>query len=139
MFLIHICKQLSENRYKSRLEKSRKNEICNLYNLENKGEYKEYLENNVRILVSKESRSFNYIEDISFSYDNEKKYLLHEINMKSCIPYNFYNIHHEESYILYEHENDNSKIQLKEYDAYLTLTFQMEKITHLEELNNFYI
>jgi len=135
MFLIHICKQLTDNSYDSQLEKSRKNEICTKYHLENKGEYKEYWENNVCILVSENSRSFNYIEDISISYHNEKNYLLHEINSKPCIPYNLFNVHHEESYILYE----NDMVQLKEYNTYLTLTFQMENITHLEELNIFYI
>jgi hypothetical protein len=135
MFLIHICKQLSDGSYDCKLEKSRKNEICNQYHLENKGEYKEYWENNVCILVSENSRSFNYIEDITISYHNEKNYLLQEITSKPCIPYNLFDVHHEESYILYE----NDMVQLKEYNSYLTLTFQMENITHLEELNIFYI
>ena len=135
MFLIHICKQINENSYDRQLEKSRKNEISETYHLENKGEYKEYWENNVCILVSENSRSFNYIEDITISYHNEKNYLLQEITSKPCIPYNLFDVHHEESYILYE----NDMVQLKEYNSYLTLTFQMENITHLEELNIFYI
>jgi len=139
MFLIHICKQINENSYDRRLEKSRKNEIYKIYNLENKGEYKEYWENNVCILVSGVSRSFNYIEDKLISYHNDKNYLLHEINMKPCPPYNFFNVHHEEKYTLYENEIDNVRIQLKEYNTYLTLSFQMENISHLEGLNIFYI
>ena len=134
MFIIHICKQLTDNSYDCKLEKSKKNEICNKYHLENKGVNKEYWENNVCILLSDNSRSFNYIEDISFSYNNEKNYLLREISMKPCIPYNFYAVNHEESYILYESEVDNMIVKLKEYGTYLILTFQMENITHLEEL-----
>ena len=137
MFLIHMCRQISENSYDSQLEKSRKNEICKTYHLENKGEYKEYWENNVCILVSENSRSFNYIEDKLISYNNDKNYLLHEINIKPCIPYNFFDVHHEEKYTLYENEINNVRIQLKGYNTYLTLTFQMENITHLDELNNF--
>ena len=130
---------MTENSYDCKLEKSRKKEICNQYHLESKGEYREYLENNVCIIVSVNSRRFNYIEDLSISYNKEKQYLVQEINEKPCIPYNFFNVHQEESYILYENEVAGVKVYLKEYDTYLTLAFHTENISHLEELNIFYI
>lgn len=139
MFIVHICKEVDDNIYDCQLEKTRKEEICSHYHLERMGEYKEYWENNVCISVSENTRTFDYIEDVSISYNHENKYLIQEIIMKPCTPYNFYNVHTEENYILYEKELGNITVQLKEYYTYLVLTFQMENITHLAELNIYYI
>ena len=140
MFIIHICsQQLSENIYDSRHDISKKDTIVLKYNLKKKGEHKEYWENNVCIVVSDKFQSFNYIEDVMVSYEPVKNYLLQEIKTKPCIPYNFFNVNHEESYILYENEYDGFLMQLKEYTTYLTITFQTENSTDLEKTNIYYI
>ena len=79
MYVINVCRMLSENKYDSRIDLSQKEELSDKYNLTMKGGYKEYWENNVCILLSKDSRSFNYIEDISITYTEETQHLIRKI------------------------------------------------------------
>ena len=133
MYILSICNaQLSENVYDIRLELSKKNELCDQYKLQNKGEHKEYWENNVCIVVSEKKSTFDYIEDLTISYNMEKNHLYQETNTRPCIPYNFYNVDNEEIYTLYENESEKRTVQVKEFSTYLTLTFKADKLKHLE-------
>jgi hypothetical protein len=133
MYVINVCRKLSENKYDSRIDLSQKEELSDKYNLTMKGGYKEYWENNVCILLSKDSRSFNYIEDISITYTEETQHLIRKIKKTPCPPYNFYNVSHEESYILYENESDHVLVQLKEYSTYMTLTLETEDLNYIKK------
>ena len=131
MFLINYCKEkINDMSYDIRIKKDEKEKLIKRYSLDKKGSYKELWENNVCITFSKDKHSFQYIEDIDHTFQKGK--FIREIISKECPSYNFYQVHQEDIYQLYETTKEDITIQLKEYDSYLTLSVLCE------DLNNFY-
>ena len=131
MFLINYCKEkINDMSYDIRIKKEEKDKLINRYSLDKKGSYKELWENNVCITLSKDQQFFQYIEDINYTFQKDK--FIREVIFKECPSYNFYQVHQEDIYQLYETKNEDITIQLKEYDAYLTLSVLCD------DLNNFY-
>ena len=135
MFKIYYCKRkINNNMYDIKIKKEDKDKLIQKFSLEEKGNDKEYWENNVLIIMSKDNYSFNYIEDIRYEYVkiSGNNFLIHEMKKKPCQPYNFFKVHQEETYKKYQKEEGNIIIELREYQEYLTLTLLCDNI------NDFY-
>lgn len=146
MYIIYTCnkcnkcnKQLNENTYDIKINLSNKQIISERYGLQSKGEYKEYWDNNVCIRFSKDETSFQYIEDVTISYNDKYNHLIQEINSRPCNPYNFFNTQCDEVYKLYESVNNDITVQMKEYQDYLTLNFVTDDFLNLKKRDIFYI
>ena len=122
MFTFYYCIQEGDF-FNLKIDLLKKNEIIDKYELKHKGIVKEYWENNVKILISKQKNEFNYIHDLTIEYDQHNKYLIQEYDSKPCPTYNFYKVDQEEIYQLYEAREDNIIVQLKEYDNFLTISY----------------
>ena len=130
MFYIYYCNKIHNNVYDIKINKKDKNKLIQNYSLQEKGNCKEYWENNVCIILSNDSYSFNYIEDVRYETVklNKNNFLIHEFKEKPCQPYNFYKVHQEEKYKNYQAEKGNLITELREYQDYLTLTFRCDNI-----------
>ena len=131
MFYIYYCnKKINDFSYDIKIDTKEKNNLIQKFSLEEKGNFKEYWENNVCIIFSKDNSSFHYIEDIGYEYlpVSNKDFLIHEFKKKPCPIYNFYKVHHEEKYKKYQVEKESITIELREYKDYLTLTLICDTI-----------
>ena len=120
MYLFHYCKKINDFLFDEKIEKKHLQFIINKFNLQSKGEYKEYWDKNVKIIANKGLLDFLYINDLSVDYKNN--YLMNEFETEKCIHYNFYKVDSEENYTLYENEIDSIKYILKVYDTYLSFS-----------------
>ena len=130
MYLFHYCKKINDFLFDEKIEKKHLQFIINKFNLQSKGEYKEYWDKNVKILANKGLLNFSYINDLSVDYKNN--YLINEFETEKCINYNFYKVDSEEKYILYENEIDSIKYILKVYDTYLSFSYESEKVINIK-------
>ena len=131
MFYIYYCKgKINNKTYDIKIDKKEKEELIHKFSFEEKGNYKEYWENNVRITSSKDNHSFHYIEDIRYEYVkvSNKDFLIHELKEKPCQFYNFYKVHQEETYQKYQVKKGDIIMELREYQDYLTLTLICDSI-----------
>ena len=136
MFIIYYCNgKLNDMSYDIKVNKEEKDKLIHRYSLDRKGDYKELWENNVCITLSKDKQKFQYIEDISCSFKKNK--LIQEVVFKECLPYNFYKVHQEDIYQLYEKSIGDVVVQLKEYDTHLTLSTLCNHLTNFYELDIF--
>ena len=137
MFIIYYCNgKLNDMSYDIKINKEGKDKLIHRYSLDRKeGDYKELWENNVCITLSKDKRNFQYVEDISYSFKENK--LIQEVVFKECLPYNFYQVHQEDIYQLYEKSIGDVVVQLKEYDTHLTLSTLCNHLTNFYELDLF--
>ena len=130
MYLFHYCKKINDFLFDEKIEKKHLQFIINKFNLQSKGEYKEYWDKNVKILANKGLLNFSYINDLSVDYKNN--YLINEFETEKCINYNFYKVDSEENYTLYENEIDSIKYILKVYDTYLSFSYESEKVINIK-------
>ena len=130
MYLFHYCKKINDFLFDEKIEKKHLQFIINKFNLQSKGEYKEYWDKNVKILANKGLLNFSYINDLSVNYKNN--YLMNEFETEKCINYNFYKVDSEEIYTLYENETDSIKYILKVYDTYLSFGYESEKVMDIK-------
>lgn len=130
MYLFHYCKKINDFLFDEKIEKKHLQFIINKFNLQSKGEYKEYWDKNVKILANKGLLNFSYINDLSVDYKNN--YLINEFETEKCINYNFYKVDSEENYTLYENEIDSIKYILKVYDTYLSFGYESEKVINIK-------
>ena len=130
MYLFHYCKKINDFLFDEKIEKKHLQFIINKFNLQSKGEYKEYWDKNVKIIANKGILNFSYINDLSVDYKNN--YLINEFETEKCINYNFYKVDSEENYILYENEIDSIKYILKVYDTYLSFSYESEKVINIK-------
>ena len=130
MYLFHYCKKINDFLFDEKIEKKHLQFIINKFNLQSKGEYKEYWDKNVKILANKGLLNFSYINDLSVNYKNN--YLMNEFETEKCINYNFYKVDSEEIYTLYENETDSIKYILKVYDTYLSFSYESEKVINIK-------
>tara|TARA_Y100000590_G_C15675192_1_gene997735 strand:- start:193 stop:636 length:444 start_codon:yes stop_codon:yes gene_type:complete len=122
-FNVYVKKQ-TDSFYDLRIDKKYKIEIIQQFSLEEGESIKEYWENNVQILASKNNTiTYQYIEDISILDDQKNNLLIQECKMNECPKYNFYQVNQEEEYLRYKKEMDNVTIILKEYTNHLELIF----------------
>ena len=130
MYLFHYCKKINDFLFDEKIEKKHLQFIINKFNLQSKGEYKEYWDKNVKIIANKGILNFSYINDLSVDYKNN--YLINEFETEKCINYNFYKVDSEENYTLYENEIDSIKYILKVYDTYLSFSYESEKVINIK-------
>tara|TARA_B100002051_G_C16680481_1_gene609503 strand:- start:1021 stop:1419 length:399 start_codon:yes stop_codon:yes gene_type:complete len=130
MYLFHYCKKINDFLFDEKIEKKHLQFIINKFNLQSKGEYKEYWDKNVKILANQGVLIYNYINDISVTFEND--YLINEFEIEKCVHYNFYTVDSEENYTLYENEIDSVKYILKVYDTYLSFSYESEKVINIK-------
>ena len=115
--------------YDEKIDKGGLNDLIQKYSLLKKGKINEYWINNVEIIKQSNGEStFNYVTDLSITYDPSKKLIIREYKMEECIPFNFYTVDIQEEYILYQTIKDGIDILVKEYDEYLTLEYRSESM-----------
>ena len=95
-----------------------KDKYINQYTLIDKGIVKDYWIMNVYIQDINNQKQFRYYNDKSIIYDNG--YLIQEVDIKECSPFNFYKVDLEDTYTLYSQSINECEILLKEYDKYIT-------------------
>lgn len=139
MYILTKCQEQEDNFYNAKKDLKTKDIIINNYFLESKGSYKEYWENNVNIIFSKIENTFEYVIDKDVYYDKQFDGIIQEVEVKQCIPYNFYNVDSEEVYILYENTINDIKIQMKVYEDYYLLIFYSDSLDNLKNIDNFNI
>ena len=122
MYIYHKCIPINEFSYDEKLALSMKHTYINKYNLSHKGDVKEYWIMNVCIQNINNHKTFTYYNDRSIIYNNG--YLIQEVDIKECIPFNFYKVDLEDTYILYSQTINECKIFLKEYDTFITFEIQ---------------
>jgi len=122
MFIYHKCKSINDFSYDETIPLSMKDKYINQYNLIDKGIIKEYWIMNVCIQDINNQKTFRYYNDTSIVYSNG--YLIQDVDIKACIPFNFYKVDLEDTYTLYSQNINDCVIVLKEYDKYIT--FEIE-------------
>jgi hypothetical protein len=122
MFIYHKCKSINDFSYDETIPLSMKDKYINQYNLIDKGIIKEYWIMNVCIQDINNQKTFRYYNDTSIVYSNG--YLIQDVDIKACIPFNFYKVDLEDTYTLYSQNINDCVIALKEYDKYIT--FEIE-------------
>tara|TARA_B100001094_G_scaffold139966_1_gene135310 strand:- start:141 stop:545 length:405 start_codon:yes stop_codon:yes gene_type:complete len=122
MFIYHKCIPINDFSYDEKLPLSMKDKYINQYNLIEKGIVKDYWIMNVYIQDINNHKEFRYYNDKSITYNNG--YLLQEVDIKECIPFNFYKVDLEDTYILYSQTINDCEIFLKEYGKYITFEIQ---------------
>ena len=130
MYLFHYCKKINDFLYDEKIDKKHLQFIINKFKLQSKGDFKEYWDKNVKILANEGLLTYNYINDISVTFENN--YLINEFESEKCIDYNFYKVDSEENYTLYENEIDSIKYILKFYETYLTFSYESENVIHIK-------
>ena len=122
MFIYHKCKSINDFSYDETIPLSMKDKYINQYNLIDKGIIKEYWIMNVCIQDINNKKTFRYYNDTSIVYSNG--YLIQDVDIKACIPFNFYKVDLEDTYTLYSQSINDCVLFLKEYDKYIT--FEIE-------------
>jgi len=122
MYIYHKCIPINEFSYDEKISLSMKHTYINKYDLSHKGIVKEYWIMNVCIQNINNYRTFTYYNDRSIIYNNG--YLIQDVDIKECAPFNFYKVDLEDTYILYSQSINECDIFLKEYDKYITFEIQ---------------
>ena len=118
MYIYHKCIPMNDFSYDEKLPLSMKHTYISQYNLSHKGIVKEYWKMNVCIKNINNYKTFTYHNDKSITYKNG--YLIQEVDIKECIPFNFYKVDLEDTYTLYTQTKNECNIFLKEYDKFIT-------------------
>ena len=134
MFVFHTCFQIDEKTFHEDIPLEKLQELIKKFTLTRIGKVKEYWINNVFIKYTENIISYQYVEDISISYDKKNNVLIQELETTSCKPFNFFNVDLEDEYIQYGHKIENVSIFLKKYKNHLTLEFSCD---NKENFNNF--
>jgi len=137
MYIFHFCQKINEYLYNEKLPLHLKDKYLQYYNLKKIGKIKEYWENNVKITSLNNHLTFEYIQDISISYDTTKNLLIQEYNREKCPPYNFYQVNIEDVFTLYENKQNDILIRLKEYKDYITIEFHTSLFEKMDDINLF--
>ena len=122
MFIYHKCIPINDFSYDEKLSLSMKDKYINQYTLIEKGIVKDYWIMNVYIQDINNQKQFRYYNDKSIIYDNG--YLIQEVDIKECPPFNFYKVDLEDTYTLYSQTINDCEIFLKEYNTYITFEIQ---------------
>ena len=70
MYLFHYCKKINDFLYDEKIDKKHLQFIINKFKLQSKGDFKEYWDKNVKILANEGLLTYNYINDISVTFEN---------------------------------------------------------------------
>jgi hypothetical protein len=135
MFVFHTCFQINENTYHEDIPLEKLQELIKKFTLTKIGKVKEYWINNVLIQYRDGIISYQYVKDITISYDKNNNILIQELESTPCNPFNFYKVDLEDEYIQYENKIDNVSIFLKKYKNHLTLEFSCD---NKENFNDFF-
>jgi len=138
MFVFHTCFQIDENTFHEDIHLEKLQGLIKKFTLTRFGKVKEYWINNVFIKSSENIISYQYVEDISISYDKKNNVLIQELETTSCKPFNFYNVDLEDEYIQYENKIENVYIFLKKYKNNLTLEFSCDNKKNFNDFFNIY-
>ena len=136
MFVFHTCFQINENTYHEDIPLEKLQELIKKFALTRIGKVKEYWINNVFIQSRENIISYQYVKDISISYDKKNNVLVQELETTSCKPFNFYKVDLEDEYIQYGNKIENVYIFLKKYKNHLTLEFSCD---NKEKFNDFFL
>ena len=124
MFSFHRCYELQDNIYDEKINKNILDQLITRYSLIKEGSFKEYWINNVEIIKTEnEIISYNYINDLSITYDKEYSLLIREYECEKCQYFSLYNVDYETKYDSYKSILGNITVMVKCYDNYLTLEF----------------
>jgi len=123
MYILHLCHLIDKenNIYDEKISKDKLEELVKKFSLINKGSTREYCINNVLIIKTKESETYEYITDTDIIYKNDS--IIRNCQIDECIPFSFFNVDIQEDYILYSGLFHGIKVLLKEFIHYLTLEF----------------
>ena len=135
MFVFHTCFQINENTYHEDIPLEKLQELIKKFTLTKIGKVKEFWINNVLIQYRDVIISYQYVKDITISYDKNNNILIQELESTPCNPFNFYKVDLEDEYIQYENKIDNVSIFLKKYKNHLTLGFSCD---NKENFNDFF-
>ena len=135
-YSFYKCNIIKDVFYDEKIENKEKQKIMNKYNLIDKGFFKQYWINNVLIQMNDSNKSFQYVKDISISYDKSENVLVHEYETKLCEPFGFYTSDIESEYYLHESEINGVKIILKDFKEYFTLEYSCDDISSFKKLIN---
>ena len=122
MYIYHKCIPINEFSYDEKIPLSMKHTYIHKYNLSHKGIVKEYWIMNVCIQDINDNKTFSYYNDQYMIYNNG--YLIQEVDIIKCPPFNFYKVDLEDTYTLYSHNINECEIFLKECDKYITFEIQ---------------
>ena len=135
-YSFYKCNIINDVFYDEKIENKLKNGYLDKYNLIDKGFYKQYWINNVLVQMDDSNKSFQYVKDISISYDKLDNVLVHEYETKECEPFGFYDSDIESEYNLHESEINGVKIMLKDFKEYFTLEYSCDDISSFKKLIN---
>ena len=136
MFVFHTCFKIDKNTFHEDIPLEKLQELIKKFTLTRIGKVKEYWINNVFIKYTENIISYQYVEDISISYDKKNNVLIQELETTSCKPFNFFNVDLEDEYIQYGNKIENVSIFLKKYKNHLTLEFSCD---NKENFNDFFL
>ena len=136
MFVFHSCSQINENTYHEDIPLEKLQELIKKFTLTRFGKVKEYWINNVLIQSGNNIISYQYVKDITISYDKNNNVLIQELELTPCNSFNFYKVDFEDEYIQYGNKIDNISIFLKKYKNHLTLEFSCD---NKEKFNEFFL
>ena len=121
MYNYYYCDKLNNKFYNQKININNLPSLINKYKLINKGIIKEYWINNIKITSNNSEIKFYKVLDKNIFYKNN--YLIQEYDQYDMNPFNFYETHLENEYILYENTIEDIDIFLKKYDDYITIEF----------------
>jgi hypothetical protein len=130
MYKYYYCDKINDEIFNNKININKFNDLINKYKLVCKDDVKEYWINNVMILSNNSNVTFNKVIDKEILFDNN--YLIQELVMSECKPFNFHNTDLELEYILYENIIDNIKIILKKYNDYITLEYETDNLINID-------
>ena len=136
VFNFYKCNVMENNFYDEKISLDQKEKYITLYELQNKGTIKEYWINNVFLTIRGGKRIFEYRIDKEVYYNSQDHILVHEYEISQCNPFNFYDPDTESECQLYENEIDSIRIQLKEYDDYLTIEYSCNSLDAFTKFNS---
>ena len=121
MYNYYYCDKLNNKFYNQKININNLPSLINKYKLINKGIIKEYWINNIKITSNNSEIKFYKVLDKNIFYKNN--YLIQEYDQYDMNPFNFYETHLENEYILYKNTIEDIDIFLKKYDDYITIEF----------------
>ena len=130
MYKYYYCDQINDEIFNNKITMDKFNDLIDRYKLVCKDKVKEYWINNVMILSNNSNVTFNKIIDKEILFDNN--YLIQELVMNECKPFNFHITDLELEYILYENTINDIKIILKKYNDYITLEYETDNLINID-------
>jgi hypothetical protein len=130
MYKYYYCDKINDEIFNNKITIDKFNDLIEKYKLVCKDKVKEYWINNVMILSNNSNLTFNKVIDKEILFDNN--YLIQELVMSECKPFNFHKTDLELEYILYENIIDNIKIILKKYNDYITLEYETDNLINID-------